>query len=304
LTGVKFDVPAPRSIGELIAMAIAMEREAASRYDLLAADMVTAGRQELADLFENLAAEERKHEAYIEAWQNTPLPAATFKWRSPESLTDDQTTDAGGATSMTPHRALALAVHNEERAFAFFSSIAAAAGDSEIRERAEKLATEELDHVVRLRLERRRAHRAEAEAPARAAAKKGIRAVRSIEALHARAAVIEAEAARDVAACLTAVQAAGDERAAAMLRHIEQAISEMRATLPNEQASEPVSTDSLSQPTDITVLMGRVFVDAEDALAFYLAVAENATTQEVMERAQEFAERALERLSMVRAHQP
>lgn len=295
---IKFEVPAPRSIGELVAMAIAMEREAASRYDVLAADMVLAGRQELADLFENLAAEERKHEAYIEAWQAGPLPAASFKWRSPENLTDEQTSDAGGAGSMTPHRALALAVHNEERAFAFFSSIAAATADSEIRKRAEKLATEELDHVVRLRLERRRAHRAESQAPARAAAKMGIRAVRSLEALHARAGAIEAEAARDLAACLQAAMAAGDDKCAAMLRRVEQTMRETR--LPVEPVSQPASADV----PDLATMLARVLVDAEDALSFYLAVAENATTQEVMESAQELAERALKRLSMVRAHQP
>jgi len=299
---IKIEIPTPRSIDELIAMAIAMEREAASRYDVLAADMAIAGRQELVDLFESLAAEERKHEAYIEAWRGTSLPAASFKWRSPESLTDDAAADAGGAASMTPHRALALAVHNEERAFAFFSNIASAASDGEIRERAERLAVEELDHVVRLRLERRRAYRAESEAPARAAAKLGIRAVRSLDALYARAAVIEAEAERDVAACLQAALAVDDDKSAAMLRRISEQISAMRSRLPVSPASDPAPADSPPLPADFAGLLERVLIDAEDALAFYLAVAENAVTQEVMEQAQELAERSLKRLQAVHAH--
>jgi len=200
------------------------------------------------------------------------------------------------------HRALALAVHNEERAFAFFSNIASAASDGEIRDRAERLAVEELDHVVRLRLERRRAYRAESEAPARAAAKLGIRAVRSLDALYARAAVIEAEAERDVAACLQAALAVDDDKSAAMLRRISEQISAMRSRLPVSPASDPAPADSPPLPADFAGLLERVLIDAEDALAFYLAVAENAVTQEVMEQAQELAERSLKRLQAVHAH--
>ena len=51
----------------------------------------------------------------------------------------------------TPYRALAMAVRNEERAFAFWSYVAAYSEDSEIKKAAEAMAREELGHVSTLR---------------------------------------------------------------------------------------------------------------------------------------------------------
>ena len=54
-----------------------------------------------------------------------------------------------------------MAVRNEERAFAFWSYVAAHAEAPEIRQAAETMAHEELGHVATLRRERRRAFHAE-----------------------------------------------------------------------------------------------------------------------------------------------
>lgn len=61
----------------------------------------------------------------------------------------------------TPYRALAMAVRNEERAFAFWSYVAAYSKDSEIKQAAEAMAREELGHVSTMRKERRRAYHKE-----------------------------------------------------------------------------------------------------------------------------------------------
>lgn len=65
---------------------------------------------------------------------------------------------------MTPYHALCLAVRNEERAFAFWSYVAAFAEDTEIKSAAEAMAREELGHVAGLRRERRRAYHREHDA--------------------------------------------------------------------------------------------------------------------------------------------
>jgi rubrerythrin len=54
-----------------------------------------------------------------------------------------------------------MAVRNEERAFAFWSYVAAFAKDPEIKKAAEAMASEELGHVAALRRERRRAYHRE-----------------------------------------------------------------------------------------------------------------------------------------------
>lgn len=56
-----------------------------------------------------------------------------------------------------------MAVRNEERAFAFWSYVAAYSKDSEIKQAAEAMAHEELGHVSTLRKERRRAYHKEHE---------------------------------------------------------------------------------------------------------------------------------------------
>jgi hypothetical protein len=60
--------------------------------------------------------------------------------------------------------ALAIAARNEERAFAFWSYVAAFAEKSDIKKAAEAMAGEELRHVAMLRKERRRTYHGEHDA--------------------------------------------------------------------------------------------------------------------------------------------
>lgn len=73
--------------------------------------------------------------------------------------------DDEGAALVAPellnsYRAFSMAVRNEERAFVFWTYVAAHAQTDEIREAAERMAREELGHVATLRRERRRAFHA------------------------------------------------------------------------------------------------------------------------------------------------
>lgn len=157
-------VPDVTRVSDLFALAIAMEREAAQRYDVLAGDMEAEGEADLAALFRRLQAEESNHEAGIGAWAArvdvTPSGDLAFRWDSPEGASRDDIDEAGGG-SISPWKALAIAVRNEERAFAFYTQVAAKTPDPEVQDYAERMAREELEHVALLRLERRRAWRGE-----------------------------------------------------------------------------------------------------------------------------------------------
>jgi len=146
------------SVEELMAMAEAQEQRAAARYDQLAECMDRFGSPETAALFRRLAAMEREHVEALSGWSGSALPHG----RIPDGLGEGTATDSDEVpASLTPYRALALAVRNEERAFSLLTYIAAHAQTSDIRAHAEALALEELQHVALLRAQRRRAFHAE-----------------------------------------------------------------------------------------------------------------------------------------------
>jgi rubrerythrin len=154
-----------RSLDELFALASAMEQEAATKYAVLAGEMQRQNRYDLAGVFTELAAAEREHVDSVTRWSQSrrgkaPDPALV-RWEAPETFDAEITAEIRNSSRMTPYRALAIAVWNEERAFAFWSYIAAFAEDPEVKKAAETMAREELGHVSTLRKERRRAYHRE-----------------------------------------------------------------------------------------------------------------------------------------------
>src|SRR5579885_1198720 len=154
----------PRTLDDVIGLAAAMEREAGDRYARFAAEMRRRGDQGLAAVFEAMIEEERDHLAAIERWSAAAArasPAETrYAWELPPEIARSWDEALESAT-LTPYRALSIAVVNEERGFAFYSYIAAHAEDDGVRRAAERLASEELRHAALLRRERRRAWRRE-----------------------------------------------------------------------------------------------------------------------------------------------
>jgi rubrerythrin len=156
-----------KSLDELFALANAMEEEAAKRYSELAEDMRRQNKTELAEVFAQLAAAEREHVDSVKRWSQSrrgkaPNPALV-RWEAPETFDAETAREIGASLLATPYRALAMAVRNEERAFAFWSYVAAYSDDSEVKQAAEAMAREELGHVSTLRKERRRAYHKEHE---------------------------------------------------------------------------------------------------------------------------------------------
>jgi rubrerythrin len=150
------------SLDELFALANAMEEEAANRYTELAEDMRRQNKGDLAEVFAHLAAAEREHVDSVTRWSQSrrgkaPDPALV-RWEAPETFDAETAREIGTSRLATPYRALAMAVRNEERAFAFWSYVAAYSKDSEVKQAAEAMAREELGHVSTLRKERRRAY--------------------------------------------------------------------------------------------------------------------------------------------------
>ncbi|MGF1608727.1 MAG: ferritin family protein [Kiloniellales bacterium] len=154
------------SLAELVGIACSIETEAVRRYDWLAAEMARRGEDETAETFRALAAEEGRHIDAVERWAQglgeALPPTGTFAWRLPPDLA--RTWDEAAASALlTPVRALAIAVDNEQRAFAFYSYLAARADDPKLAAEAEILAREELHHAALLRTWRRTAWRRERE---------------------------------------------------------------------------------------------------------------------------------------------
>lgn len=152
------------SLHELVGLAHAIEEEAVTRYRWLAGEMRRRGDVETAEAFEVMAAEEQAHITAVDGWaaslgEQVP-PAADFRWRLPHELAESWDAAVGSAL-LTPYRAFAIAIDNEERAFAFYAYLAAASADEAIAREAERLALEELRHAARLRIWRRAAWRQE-----------------------------------------------------------------------------------------------------------------------------------------------
>lgn len=154
-----------QSTAELISIALAAEREAIRRYAELASSMKEAGNLEVGKLFESMVVEEQAHEQQLTEWAklagitiNTDIEPV--RWEDPGVATIYDA-EARNPHLSTPYKALAFAVHNEERGFRFYSYIAAHSRDPEVCDTAETLAREELAHATLLRAQRRRAWHAQ-----------------------------------------------------------------------------------------------------------------------------------------------
>jgi len=177
-------------------LALAMEEEAVTRYTRLAADMEKLGEPALAATFLALIEEERDHVSEITRWSSDltgALPrAASRPWELPPEIARSWN-EASASARLTPYRALSIAVHNEERGFAFYAYIAAHSDDEAVRSTAERLAAEELEHASVLRRERRRAYRRERRTPLLDLA--SVIAAASLEDFHRQSRRLEAAAA-------------------------------------------------------------------------------------------------------------
>lgn len=153
----------PETMSEFFALARAMEETAARRYVEFATLMRGRGRDDIADAFEKIADEERGHARNVTAWEAARLEgshATQPPFPAPPAFREDDEAEIVDSNLMTPYRALSIAVRNEERAFVFWSYVAANSDRREIKSASERMASEELQHVVTFRRLRREAYHA------------------------------------------------------------------------------------------------------------------------------------------------
>ncbi|HEX7272702.1 MAG TPA: ferritin family protein [Casimicrobiaceae bacterium] len=144
---------ASRTLTELMAQALTMEREAAQRYAEFADAMEVHNNLEVAALFRKMASIERKHAAQIMAqmgWkEGAALPIAKLSWEgfeAPETTPGDEV-----HYLMQPYHVLELALANEQRAERFFARLVRAATRETVRRAARELQAEEAEHVALVR---------------------------------------------------------------------------------------------------------------------------------------------------------
>ena len=146
-------VKAPRNLHEFMALALAMETEAAERYAEFADAMEVCNNPGVAALFRKMADIEGRHATQIMAemgWKEAPaLPPGRPTWEgfeAPETAPIDEV-----HYLMQPYHALQLALANEERAERFFGRLARAATVATVKQAARELEAEEREHVELVR---------------------------------------------------------------------------------------------------------------------------------------------------------
>jgi rubrerythrin len=290
------------SMAELIAIAHAMETEAARRYSDIGQRMTRSGNATLAAVFERLAQDERGHIGSVERWAGhhgigAPDPA-NIRWEIPATF-DDEGMAQVDPSLRSAYEALAMAVRNEERAFAFWAYVAAHAPDEEIRKAAEAMAHEELGHVATLRRARREAFH-EARQAGTAQERQDRRDMAQTEGSSPFAHDIAMVEERLAQLLRQLADDAAPERQQRLTALSHQAFEHSREALragdawPRAQTGAP-SADGLP---DNPATLGEWLVEA------YLAAADSATDEEEVRTLQDVAGKAIARLSFLRADLP
>ncbi len=228
------------TLDDLLGVAVAMESEAVRLYVRLEAEMSRQGVDDVATVFRRLVAMEQRHVGAVAAFGQEVLGHAVLPFPPGEaSVWSKVVMPAVGeaaSTVLTPYRALSIAVRTEERAFAFYSYIAAEASAPSVRRHAEALATEELQHAAQLRAERRRAYHRDPD-------RRGISIPDSPEALAILASELQAEVTRSIAA----LSGEGEDKRSQWERvRLLERLYETYNTIVERTGSESVMTEALS----------------------------------------------------------
>lgn len=217
------------SLEGLIGLANAIEVEAVARYTQLAALMERRGEAATAAAFGDMVEIERRHVDMVarlaQSLRQAVPPAEGFTWYLPPEVAESWDAVQHSAL-LTPYRALAIAVTNEERTFALYSYVAAHADDGAVAQQAEALAREELAHAAELRVRRRLAYRREFPASAHSVAA-AVKCLADFRILDARLMRQAADAHHAIAAALAA---AGDTDSARLISALAEREEEAAAT--------------------------------------------------------------------------
>jgi len=272
------------SVRDFFTVAQAMENEAAARYAALSQRARMQGLLEIADLFDRLSDEKRDHERRLSGWSRAPGEVAEeqaqLEWRLPPTFDDEAGSVLANSQLATPYRVLSMAVRNEERVFAFWTYVASDAGTPRVRQLAERIAREELNHVAVLRHARRRAYHVMRGSVTRPRA-------RSVADRMAESAILESHLADQLEHLARHV--AGDDAGAARKLAAQSREMADEATSHGSPVSDPGALDD-SNP----------LATAERLAESYLDIADLSRSEHVVAAAQSLAQRAIARLERIR----
>ncbi len=284
-----------QSLPELMAIAMAMEQEAAARYAQLAEAMIRLNNKEAFEIFTYLSNEERGHVDRVQEWSreviHAPPNPADIRWELPPDLENEALADLAGSRMVTPYRALSIAVRNEERAFAFWSYMSAYSKDENIRMQAESIALEELRHVEILRKHRRRAYHAQM----RRDPKKAL----PLPALKQKAHALEQRLSQQCMSMAAAAARQGDDATACLLREISEESGRHFAIVVEGGAQTSAGREVLGG-AQLVGLLDAVLAALEAATEFYVDQAEISSDEQAVSFAQSLSQSAIKRLAKLR----
>jgi len=301
------NLPEPRSVEEVAAIALAMEREAERRYSAFARELRAFGSPVVAALLEELGGEHRARAGRLEAEattgerrENASRDLARFL---PEALSENGAA-ACDLLGLTPYGVFAFAVRLTQQTFRLYSYLAAAA-DNRVSDYAERLAGEELARAASLRVRRRQAYHTGPRQP-ESGAYPAASLVESRADLLAAALAIEGRLAQRLARA--GAKEAGFSSACQATRERAEALH-----LASERAGGPAGPMAeelarFSQSAQATALADQnrdsptrhLLADCERAFTFYDAVARTPVDEAVLLQAQELSRTAVERIRQVR----
>ncbi len=290
-----------KSPGQLLAAALAAERDANRHYADLAARMRHFGNQESTALFERLADEGREREQKILEWaelERVQMPEFTepVAWEDPLMPTTYDA-EARDPYRSTPYKALAYAAHNTDRAFHLYTHISATAGDPHTESYAKILAGDALNRSRLLQSRRRRAYHLEHRGERQRQLDTALR-LKTLTELHAVAAGIEARLAdllgamAEYYADLAPVAEQSRETAARCQAHLD------KAGVAAVEPDDPCDTSNIAKDLHQDMLL--IFTVSERAFNFYDTVMGHAYDEAIMLEAQYLSEAALTRMEAIR----
>jgi rubrerythrin len=296
-------LPDLKSVEDLISMALLMERLAAARFRSMAESMRERDRPDLAELFEQLAIEEDHHEAGVWRTVDVEPPADGLieaAWPA-EFGSAPSPPDPRDLARKSPYECLAEAVRNDEKAFTFFSYIAANSTDPRLREKAEALAREELEHAHRLRQARREAYH---DGPRTLSHWPKPQSITDLEIMRQESLLGET-ALRDTIKRLRSSSAATREAARASDQISESLANGLNLELiqgVTERMQSACAADKSSGDTKINAAdLDSLFEQLEDAFEFYDSVSSFTEDEDVRLAAQYLCTFCVERLKVLRA---
>lgn len=281
---------AVKTLAELYAIALAQAERAASTYDQMAASLTDDSDHSVEPVrcvFETLREREQDRIAEIKLRRST-LPRKEADAAPAIGPVDDlvpksELVELADSSLSTPYQAWAIAVRHRQRAFVFWTYVAAHAAAPELRIAAETMAREALVDSDLLRRERRLAWRAEQP-------RKGEDAAEGISGEMSSAALMESLLLKEIVRWSQTLPPTDQEKLLSSNGLAAADLAALGAELPGQSDSETTAD-----------VPRRVVRYAEQLTSIYLDESDRATDQAGLELAQSLAASSIARLARLRA---